>query len=385
MSPKAPAGPTPEPAPGSEPAAPAAPSASTAPAPAPAPTSAPTAPPASAPTAPAAPAAPPAPADPAARRRLLLILGIAGGAVILVIVAIIVVVSLIASSRSPKAAVSAYLDQLVAGRVDQALLRVDGASDSPFLSDAVYSKADNRVTRYEVTDSRESGSTAQVTVDITTRSGGWTDVLQLVQVDGEWRIDGRTLPTVDLTWMAPDGFGLAVNGVELDADTISGQHTFAVLPGAYDITQSARSDAFELVPQTLDIPSFVQSGAPEQLDVPVTLTDDGEAAANRALRSFLDNCARQNTPKPKGHCGFAVNTGGKKYTTNKWTITSRPTADFAAFDGTGWEVITTKPGIIKYKGTNSSYIGTATIKGYEYVGYITFDGKVATFTSEYEE
>lgn len=380
MSPKAPAGPTPESAPEPAPEAAATPSTP--------PPAAPPAPPASAPpTAPptAPPAAPAAPADPAARRRLLLILGIAGGALVLVIVAIIVVVSLIASSRSPKAAVSAYLDQLVAGRVDEALLRVDGAAESPFLTNAVYAKADNRVTRYEVTDSRESGSTAQVTVDITTRNGGWTDVLQLVQVGGEWRIDGRTLPTVDMTWLAPDGFGLAVNGVELDADTITGQHAFAVLPGAYDITQSARSDAFELVPQTLDIPSFVQSGAPEQLDMPVTLTDDGEAAANRALRSFLDNCARQNSPKPKGHCGFAVNTGGKKYTTNKWTVTSRPTADFAAFDGTGWEVITTKPGIIKYKGTNSQYIGTATIKGYEYVGYITFDGKVAAFTSEYED
>ncbi|MGN6503095.1 MAG: hypothetical protein ACTHKX_09395, partial [Pseudolysinimonas sp.] len=371
------AGPTPEPAPETTPAAASA--ARTPPAPAA------SAPPAPAASAPAAPPAPAAPADPAARRRLLLILGIAGGALVLVIVAIIVIVSLIASSRSPKAAVSAYLDELVAGRVGQALLRVDGAAESPVLSDAVDTKADNRVTRYEVTDSRESGSTAQVTVDITTRSGGWTDVLQLVQVGGEWRIDGRTLPTVDLTWMAPDGFGLAVNGVELDAEAITGQHTFAVLPGAYDITQSVRSDAFELVPQTLDIPSFVQSGAPEQLDVPVTLTDDGEAAANRALRSFLDNCARQNSPKPKGHCGFAVNTGGKKYTTNKWTVTSRPTADFAPFDGTGWEVITTKPGIIKYKGTNSQYIGTATIKGYEYVGYITIDGKVATFTSEYED
>jgi hypothetical protein len=142
---------------------------------------------------------------------------------------------------------------------------------------------------------------------------------------------------------------------------------------------------YEVVAQKLDIPSFVQSGAPEQLDVAVTLTADGEATANRALRNFLDKCARQNTPKPKGHCGFRVNTGGKNYTKNTWTISTRPKADFAAFDGTGWEVITTKTGTIKYKGTNSRYIGKATIKGYEYVGFITFDGTVAYFTSEYEE
>lgn len=363
MSPKTPAEPTPEPA------APAA----AAPAPA-------------APATPAPAAAPaPAPADPAARRRLFVILGIIGGAVILLIIAVIVIASVIGAARSPKAALSGFLDDLVAGDAEQAMLRVDGAADSPFLSDAVYSKADNRVTRYDVTDVRESGSTAQATVDVTTRSGGWTDVIQLTKVGGDWRVDGRTLPAVEANWAAPDGFGLAVNGVELDSADIAGQHTLTVLPGSYDVTQATASDVFEVAPTTLDIPSFVQSGAPEQLQAAVTLTDEGVTSANRALRTFLDKCIQQNRPAPKGHCGFKVTTGGHKYTSNRWTIKTRPTADFQAYDGTGWEVVTTRTGTFKFKGKNSRYIGTATIKGYEYVGYITFDGDVATFTSEYEE
>lgn len=381
MSPKKPAEPAPEPSPATPAAAEAPAAAAPAAAPTPAPASAAPVPPA----APPAPAAPAAPADPAARKRLIRLLLIAGGALVLVIIGIVVIVSLVSAAHSPKAAVSSYLDDLVAGDAEQAMLRVDGAADSPFLTDAVYAKADNRVTRYEVTDTRESGSTAQVTVDITTRSGGWTDVIPLTKVKGEWAIDGRTLPTVQLSWFAPDGFGLSVNGVELPAKDIIGQNTFAVLPGAYDITQTTPNDVYAVAPQKLDIPSFVAAGAPEQVDLSVKLTDEGVTAANRALKTFLANCIKQNRPVPKGHCGFGVNTGGKKYTTNKWTISTPPRADFAAFDGQSWEVITTKPGIFKYRGTNSSYIGTATIKGYEYVGYITFDGEVATFTSTYEE
>jgi hypothetical protein len=197
------------------------------------------------------------------------------------------------------------------------------------------------------------------------------------------QVDGRTLPTVETTWAAPDGLGLAVNGVELDSADIAGTNTFTVLPGAYEVTQSAPNDLFAVAPQQLDIASFVQSGAPEQLSFGVTLTDEGATSAKRALRSFLDGCIHQKRTAPKGHCGFKVTTGGTKYTKMKWTIVTRPAAEYAAYDGTGWQVITTKTGTFKFRGENSRYIGKATIRGYEYIGYITFDGDVATFTSLY--
>lgn len=346
------------------------------------------APPADVPPTPAPVAAAP-PADPAARRKLIKVLAIAGGAALLVIIAVVAIFSVQGAAHAPQARVSSYLDALVAGRADQAMLEVDGAAQSPFISNAVYSRADNRVTRYTILDSTETGTSAQVTVDVTTRSGGWTDVLQLIRTGSDgpfavWKIDGRTLPTVETTWYAPEGFGLAVNGVELDPDVMTGHTTFAVLPGLYEVTQATPNGIYQVAPTQLDIPSFVASGAPEQLNAAVTLTDEGATSANRALRNFLDKCIQQKRAAPTGNCGFKVTTGGKKYTKIKWTIVTRPTADYAAYDGTGWQVITTRTGTFKFRGENSRYIGKATIKGYEYVGYITFDGDVAIFTSGYE-
>ncbi|CAN5499795.1 hypothetical protein BH09ACT4_BH09ACT4_08360 [soil metagenome] len=358
------------------------------------PPAAPTPPPAPMPPAtpatPAAPAAPAAPADPGARRKLLTILAIAGGAVLLVIIAIVVFFSVQSAAHSPQAAVSGYLDELVIGNAEQAVLKIDGAPTSPYFDNDVYSKADNRVTRYTVTGSTEIGSTAQVTVDLTTRNGGWTDVLQLTRIGSDgpfpvWAIDGSTMPTVEMSWFAPDGVGLSVNGVELDPATIAGRTSFPVLPGVYDVTQSAASDVYAVAPQQLDIASFAQSGAPEQLDVSVTLAEDAATTANRALRNFLDACIQQKRAAPKGQCGFKVTTGGTNYTRIKWTIVVRPTAEYGAYDGTGFEVATIKKGTFKFRGENSRYIGKATIKGYEYLGYVTLnENGDASFFSGYE-
>ena len=59
---------------------------------------------------------------------------------------------------------------------------------------------------------------------------------------------------------------------------------------------------------------------------------------------------------------------------------------FNAFDGFGFEVITTKTGVFKLKGENSQYIVTGIIDDYEYFGFISVGGDdTVTYTSRYED
>ncbi|WFR67341.1 hypothetical protein P9139_01720 [Curtobacterium flaccumfaciens] len=121
-----------------------------------------------------APTAAPAPATP--RRRLgrgPLIGIIAGGvAIVLLAVAGVVGYSVGTTTHSADRPVRAFLDDLTAGRVGDALAAagVDHDKGDVLLTDAAYAKARNRVTGYRIAATRDDGDTATVTAYL--RQGG---------------------------------------------------------------------------------------------------------------------------------------------------------------------------------------------------------------------
>ncbi len=327
-------------------------------------------------------------AEPGSRRRLFTILGIAGGAVLLVIVAVVAVTSVQAAAHAPSVAVSAFLDELVAGNAEDAIELVDDADDSPFFDDDVYASAENTITSYKIVSTEENGSTAKVTVDVTSRGGDWTDVIELTRTGSDgpypiWAIDGSTLPIVSAGGAVPEGLEFTIGNTDVAASDFKAG--YPAFPGRYEVTQGdGMSGVYVLASQTLDVAGFDQSA---KVNAAVTLTEDAVDSANAALKSYLNKCIKQKRDAPKGGCGFAVTTD-RAYDTIKWKIVTRPTAEFQPFDGTGFGVTTVKTGTFKYTGDTYTsawhYYARYTYKKWEYSGYITFgdDGK-AIYTSLY--
>jgi hypothetical protein len=357
----------------------------------------PTPPPADVPAPDPAAAVPPvvpptdAPAAPSAakpRSRLVLPLAIGGGALLLIVGGLAVTYAVLNAAHAPEKPVVAYLDDIVAGHVEDAVAQLENGPRSPLLDDDVYAATDDRITGYTIGEVTESGATATVTVELTTESGNLTEKVPLVSTGSDmlwqlWAVDGEKLPEIDIAWFAPDGYDLAVNGVALPG--VSGRQHLPALPGSYEFGPAEQSEVISAEPVTATVDSFSHAGD-DSVDTSVILTEEGEKQARSALNAFVNKCIKQHVLSPKGACGFGILSDGQVYPTLNWSITRRPQVTFNAFDGFGFEVITTKTGIFKLTGENSQYIITGIIDDYEYFGSIGVDGEdKVTYTSRFED
>jgi len=352
----------------------------------------PTPPPASVPAPDAAPdpATAVVPAEPAAtksRMRRILPFAIGGGALILVVGGLAVAYAVLSAAHAPEKPVVAYLDDIVAGDVEDAVAQLENGPRSPLLDDDVYAATEDRITGYTIGEVTSDGVTATVSVELTTASGKSTENVALVSTGTDmlwqmWAVDGEKLPEVDIAWFAPDGYDLAVNGVALPG--VGGRQHYAALPGIYEFAPAEESTLMTAEPGTATVDSFTHAGD-DSVDTSVVLTEEGEKQARTALAKFVDACIKQHVMSPKGGCGFGILSDGEVYPTLNWSISRRPQVTFNAFDGFGFEVITTKTGIFKLKGENSQYIITGIIDNYEYFGFMSVGADAVTYTSRYED
>ena len=330
-----------------------------------------------------------------ARKRWLLPV-IIGGVAVVVLGGGGIAYATISSQHTPTNAVSHYLDALIDGDADGALGDLDGIpkDQRQLLSDAVFSQATDRITDYTITKETVDGENATITVDI--EQGGESSSHDLTLSTGErelglfttWKVDAATLPTVQVSFSGPEGFGVAVNGEDVSAVTAEAAPIF---PGTYEFEPISPSEMYATapVPQTVTLDS-VGEAVPVALST--TLSEEGAAAAQAAFTAHLDQCLAATTIIPGNRCGYGMRPiPGSVFSNVRWAATERPQVDFPAWtEENGWEVHLISSGDLRmdgdYTDSEGGGIVFVDVTDYQPKGGVTFDADGnAVYTSTYKD
>ncbi|MEV7760304.1 hypothetical protein [Curtobacterium flaccumfaciens] len=338
----------------------------------------------------------PAPAPQRPRRKLRrgqLIGIISGGtAVVLLLVAGVVGYSVGSSSHSADRPVRAFLDDLTAGRVADALddAGIEREKTDVLLGEAAYAKASDKVTGYRVAATRTDGDTATVRAYL--RQGG-QDVAATFTLDKTgtdwgvfpiWELQAPELGSVAVAVRGPSGAAVTVAGRNVKTAK-DGTVSLRALPGTYDVAfdggkwTTARGGS-------ASVSGFGRStSTPVQMTT--TLTTAGQQAAKRAVDDWVDGCIASTDAAPAG-CSFYAYGQNPAYTysNQKWTLETRPTVRVGSWTTNGWLITTTVPGRAKYTADISGAAGTGTASAgplnVNASGYVTgFSSDGATFRS----
>lgn len=322
---------------------------------------------------------------------LVLILGTVVG----LLVGAVVTYAIVAAQRTPEAAASAFLDELVAGDSAgaQNLLAQLPAGTPVLLQPDTYAAATDRITGYTVLGGSTENDRARVKVEVHQGGETYTQELSLTLVRRDlglldvWRVDGDNLPTVYITYAHPEGMGLTVNGKEFELAAGSFEVGIPAFPGTYAFEPTGVTEYYSTEPATTTL-RFDGPGSSETVAFDVTLTAAGVAAAQRAVDARLDECLAQPVLAPGPNCGFSVAEDGATYTNIRWTLLARPTVSFGAYrTGAGWAVIPVSSGSMRvdadYTSGGESGIAESVVEGYDQSGFITSidENGVAVFES----
>ncbi|MBT1682029.1 hypothetical protein [Curtobacterium flaccumfaciens] len=340
----------------------------------------------------------PAPAPQRPRRKLRrgqLIGIISGGtAVVLLLVAGVVGYSVGSSSHSADRPVRAFLDDLTAGRVADALddAGIEREKTDVLLGEAAYAKASDKVTGYRVAATRTDGDTATVRAYL--RQGG-QDVAATFTLDKTgtdwgvfpiWELQAPELGSVAVAVRGPSGASVTVAGRNVETAK-DGTVSLRALPGTYDVAfdggkwTTARGGS-------ASVSGFGRSTSTSTpVQMTTTLTTAGQRAAKRAVDDWVDGCIASTDAAPAG-CSFYAYGQNPAYTysNQKWTLETRPTVRVGSWTTNGWLITTTAPGRAKYTADISGAAGTGTASAgplnVNASGYVTgFSSDGATFRS----
>ncbi|MFJ3032950.1 hypothetical protein ACIPC2_00930 [Curtobacterium pusillum] len=336
----------------------------------------------------------PAPARP--RRKLgrgPLIGIIAGGAaVVLLAVAGIVGYSVGTSTHSADRPVRAFLDDLSAGKVEDALKTagIDHDKGDVLLTDAAYAKAKGRVTGYRIAATRDDGDTATVTAYL--RQGG-RDVSSTFTLDKTgtdwgvfpvWELEAPKLGAVDVSVRGPAGAKVLVGGQGVTTSK-DGTATLTALPGTYDVAVDG-GKWYSADATTATVAGFGGT-ASSPVSMTTKLTAAGEQSAKDAVNAWVDGCIASTDAAPKG-CSFYAygEDSAYTYTNQKWTLDTRPAVSVGGWLSNGWLVTTTTYGRATFTAdiSGAGGVGTASAgpMNVNASGYITgFTDAGATFRS----
>ncbi|WP_144753349.1 hypothetical protein [Curtobacterium pusillum] len=337
---------------------------------------------------------PPVPARP--RRKLgrgPLIGIIAGGAaVVLLAVAGVVGYSVGTSTHSADRPVRAFLDDLSAGKVEDALKTagIDHDKDDVLLTDAAYAKAKGRVTGYRIAATRDDGDTATVTAYL--RQGG-RDVSSTFTLDKTgtdwgvfpvWELEAPKLGAVDVSLRGPAGAKVLVGGQGVTTSK-DGTATLTALPGTYDVAVDG-GKWYSADATTATVSGFGGT-ASSPVSMTTKLTAAGEQSAKAAVDAWVDGCIASTDAAPKG-CSFYAygEDSAYTYTNQKWTLDTRPAVSVGGWLSNGWLVTTTTYGRATFTAdiSGAGGVGTASAgpMNVNASGYITgFTDAGATFRS----
>ena len=310
---------------------------------------------------------------------LLLVGGIAG--------------SLIGSStHSADRPVRAFLDDLVAGKVDDALDDAGIAAEESdvLLTDAAYAKATAKPTGYRIAAVRDDGDTATVSAYL--RQGG-QDVAARFTLDQTgtdwgvfpiWELQAPDLGTVNVDVRGPGGATVEVAG-RSTTTAKDGSARLRALPGTYDVALDGgkwvQADDGTATVSGFDTPTSTP------VELTTTLTDAGQQAAKRAVDAWVDGCIASTDAAPAGCSFYAYGQNpAYTYTNQKWTLDSRPTVSIGDWTSNGWLVSTTTFGKATFTadiagagGTGTASAGPLNVNASGYISGFTADG--ATFRS----
>ena len=341
-----------------------------------------------------APAPAPVPVRKRRRMRRGALVGIIAGGAAVVLLAVTGIVGYTVQSASHAAdrPVRAFLDDLTAGRVDDALdaAGIDHDDEDVLLTDAAYTKASGRVTGYRIAATRTDGDTATVRAYL--RQGG-RDVATTFTLDRtgsdwgvfpRWELEAPALGKVELSVRGPAGTPVEVAGQRVRTGD-DGTARLDALPGTYAVAVDG-GKWFEAEGGTARVAGFGASGS-----VPVvmttTLTSEGEQAAQQAVDRWVDGCIASTDAAPAG-CSFYAYGEDPAYTysNQKWTLEQRPQVEVGGWLSRGWTVSTTTFGRATFTadisgpdGVGTASAGPMNVNAAGYVSGFTDSG--ATFES----
>lgn len=318
---------------------------------------------------------------------------IAGGAaVVLLAVAGVVGYSVGTSTHSADRPVRAFLDDLSAGKVEDALKTagIDHDKGDVLLTDAAYAKAKGRVTGYRIAATRDDGDTATVTAYL--RQGG-RDVSSTFTLDKTgtdwgvfpvWELEPPKLGAVDVSLRGPAGAKVLVGGQGVTTSK-DGTATLTALPGTYDVAVDGGKW------YSADATTATVAGFGGTVSSPVSMTTKltaaGEQSAKDAVNAWVDGCIASTDAAPKG-CSFYAygEDSAYTYTNQKWTLDTRPAVSVGGWLSNGWLVTTTTYGRATFTAdiSGAGGVGTASAgpMNVNASGYITgFTDAGATFRS----
>jgi hypothetical protein len=345
------------------------------------------------------PFGPPAEARPKKSRRWLIVGSIVAGVVIVLGVGAAVGANVISGNLAADQPVDAFLTSLVDGEAESALAMLEKADDGPLLSDEVYGEAENRISGFTLAEPVVDGEKATVVATITQGDEKYDTTFALASAGktllfwNDWKLAALPLASVAVDFDAPSDLALEVGGAELDRDALDADPLFA-LPGDYAFSSPDHNANYTAESAVASVVGFGGKAGVDPIDpvdvaFPVTLTDAGRTAALAAANAVLDACAAQTVMAPAG-CGFGVATqAGVDNTNIRWTVTTRPTAEFGEWDGGGFPVTPDTPGRLDFASDisepSSGRTGTssATEYNYEFDGKVTFVDGVAEYESLY--
>jgi len=318
---------------------------------------------------------------------------IAGGAaVVLLAVAGVVGYSVGTSTHSADRPVRAFLDDLSAGKVEDALKTagIDHDKGDVLLTDAAYAKAKGRVTGYRIAATRDDGDTATVTAYL--RQGG-RDVSSTFTLDKTgtdwgvfpvWELEAPKLGAVDVSVRGPAGAKVLVGGQRVTTSK-DGTATLTALPGTYDVAVDG-GKWYSADATTATVAGFGGT-ASSPVSMTTKLTAAGEQSAKDAVNAWVDGCIASTDAAPKG-CSFYAygEDSAYTYTNQKWTLDTRPAVSVGGWLSNGWLVTTTTYGRATFTAdiSGAGGVGTASAgpMNVNASGYITgFTDAGATFRS----
>ncbi|MCQ2000141.1 zinc ribbon domain-containing protein [Arthrobacter zhaoxinii] len=279
--------------------------------------------------------------NPKLRKRLIIAGSVVGGLLVLLVVGGFFGYKHLSEKHNPKLQVEAYLQAVVDGDVEGAMDMVAAydeengyyaAQDFSLMTNEIYSKAENRISGFEITNVDASGIFAEVTADVKqgdettsvtfdlTSAGDaavffekWELTSPLQESEIAYRVDG-------------DSTELAVNGVAIEG--FEDSKYFSVYPGDYTFNTPKGT---EYVGYSGEEKVSVGVGDPEVpaevLDVVYRpeLTDAAREEIKAQTKAHLASCMKSTELQPQGCPNKADGEDPNNFRNIKWSMTKEPT------------------------------------------------------------
>lgn len=297
----------------------------------------------------------------------------------------------------PTVVVGQYLRALEHGHATAAmkLAGIEAHSGDVLLTDEAYGRITDRISSFSLAEPVTHGT--KTTVQATITQGDRTYQRSFaIQKDGgipflpSWRLSPVEPDTLDLMVDGPQGLTYTVAGEKLKSAPVGTDVQLRALPGTYPIAVTSKSKNFD-VPVT-GVTTTPPGLASSPKVFTAQLSSSGQAAAQKAIDTWLDSCVASHDAKPSD-CPFWTEPedSGDDISNVRWQLLTRPTATVQTVwsDG-GWGVDSTSGSIgaeavLTRRSDGASGIGVTDPFSFSFGGVVTFDGSGAVFTPQFSD